>query len=60
MTTPALSDVVDGVSIPGLIPPGPYLDDLRAAGLVKCWQIGVPGHGLLSGSRDFVCAPLCR
>ncbi|MBI3751773.1 MAG: hypothetical protein HY263_09000 [Chloroflexi bacterium] len=60
MTTTPPSDVVNGVSIPGLIPPGAYLDELKAAGLVKCWHIGVPGHGLLSGSRDFVCAPLCR
>lgn len=58
-TDPA-PETVDGVYVPGLIPSGPYLDALKAAGLVKCWNLFIPPTGVLTGAREFVCAPLCR
>jgi hypothetical protein len=52
--------MVDGVKVPGLIAPGPYLDALKAAGLVVCWDIFFPHTGIVTGDREFVYAPLCR
>lgn len=53
-------ETVEGLTVPGLIGPGPYLDALKAAGLVVCWDLFIPPTGVLTGAREFVCEPLYR
>lgn len=48
-----------GVVVLEIIPPGPYLDELKANGLVTCRTVRTPGSGVITGAREFVCLAVC-
>ncbi len=42
-----------------IVPPGPYLDELKANGLVTCRIVRTPATGFITGTREFVCMTVC-
>jgi hypothetical protein len=42
-----------------VIPAGPYLDELKASGLVTCRIVRTGGSGFITGAREFVCMEVC-
>lgn len=47
------------VLVAEIIPPGSYLDELKANGLVTCSNVLKPGSGFITGAREFVCMEVC-